>query len=527
MNPAAAKARAVARAPGAVLQRKCACGSSAGHESECEVCKKKALQRRAIGAGSGIAPPIVHDVLRSPGQALDEQTRSFFEPRFGHDFSKVRIYADSRAHQSARAVNALAYTVGRQIVFDADQYRPNSPDGRKLLGHELAHVLQQENGTTPRSPILVADSRDRSEAEADVMEESVMRGRREKNTAVTTPRLMRRLRADRPTDRVPPAGGQGTGQTKAEIVQQYLRTLAQGSDATVDPATGEVSLATAYCPGFLGGLVEGARFGYHIGESVGGHVPLLAPVLGIVGGVIGGLVGGIAGLFGSSRPSAAASSSTPTGSTCLCDMANARNMWTIEINDSDHPRTMSEPDPGDPTHMRFLPGGRVRVPSPNAPTTWGAATMTGQLQDMPPWLILGHELCGHAWEEEMHRDESHGAGAVAVRDPQTGQRSVSNAQLLSGNTIAPHGDESEIQRENLLRQEHGMALRGFRVRDPYCGESFSRTSPQGTPQFTEGEDPQFTFMQQCEFLRSQLPENQGGRYRIDEQIPEPTGGGSH
>jgi len=63
--------------------------------------------------------------------------------RFGHDFSKVRVHIDAQAAESATAVNARAYTVGRDMVFSAGQYAPNTSAGRKLLAHELAHVVQQ------------------------------------------------------------------------------------------------------------------------------------------------------------------------------------------------------------------------------------------------------------------------------------------------------------------------------------------------------------------------------------------------
>jgi Domain of unknown function (DUF4157) len=93
----------------------------------------------------GEAPPIVHDVLRSPGQPLDAATRAFMEPRFGHDFSGVRVHTDARAAESAQAVNALAYTVGQNIVFDTGLYSPNSYAGRNLVVHELAHAIQQSH----------------------------------------------------------------------------------------------------------------------------------------------------------------------------------------------------------------------------------------------------------------------------------------------------------------------------------------------------------------------------------------------
>jgi hypothetical protein len=82
-------------------------------------------------------------VLRSSGQPLDPATRAFMEPRFGHDFSAVRVHTDARAAESARAVNALAYTVGRDVTFGPGQYAPATSAGRRLIAHELAHVVQQ------------------------------------------------------------------------------------------------------------------------------------------------------------------------------------------------------------------------------------------------------------------------------------------------------------------------------------------------------------------------------------------------
>jgi hypothetical protein len=92
--------------------------------------------------GQTVVPPIVHEVLRSPGQPLDPTTRAFMEPRFGHDFSQVRVHTDGRAAESARAVNALAYTAGRAVVFATGRYAPFTARGQSLLTHELAHVVQ-------------------------------------------------------------------------------------------------------------------------------------------------------------------------------------------------------------------------------------------------------------------------------------------------------------------------------------------------------------------------------------------------
>jgi hypothetical protein len=121
------------------ISRKCAA---------CEEEDKQKLQMKpasAPGLQTGEAPPIVHEVLRSPGQPLDASSRAFFEPRFGRDFSDVRVHIDAKAAESAREVNALAYTVGRDIVLGLGQYSPGTTVGRRLLAHEMAHVRQQHD----------------------------------------------------------------------------------------------------------------------------------------------------------------------------------------------------------------------------------------------------------------------------------------------------------------------------------------------------------------------------------------------
>ncbi|WP_197674911.1 DUF4157 domain-containing protein [Terriglobus roseus] len=98
------------------------------------------------------APPIVHEVLRSPGHPLDRKTRSFMEERFASDFSDVRVHVDSQAAQSAAAVRARAYTVGNNVVFGAGNFAPASHEGKRLIAHELTHVLQQGATVLRRDP---------------------------------------------------------------------------------------------------------------------------------------------------------------------------------------------------------------------------------------------------------------------------------------------------------------------------------------------------------------------------------------
>lgn len=102
-----------------------------------------ALSRMASSSTAGDAPPIVHEVLTESGQSLDGAARGFFESRFGHNLDSVRVHTDGRAAESARAIDALAYTAGNDVVFDRGRYAPGTVRGRSLLAHELAHVVQQ------------------------------------------------------------------------------------------------------------------------------------------------------------------------------------------------------------------------------------------------------------------------------------------------------------------------------------------------------------------------------------------------
>jgi hypothetical protein len=103
---------------------------------------QRALGNQAVGRMFQPAS----DRAAGPGQPLDPATRSFFEPRFAQNFGHVRVHTDARSAQSAKALSALAYTRGSNIVFGAGQYSPASPAGQRLLAHELTHVVQQGEG---------------------------------------------------------------------------------------------------------------------------------------------------------------------------------------------------------------------------------------------------------------------------------------------------------------------------------------------------------------------------------------------
>ncbi len=122
--------------------------------------------------------PVLDVVSSGGGSPLDAETRADMEARLGHDFSGVRVHTDGRADESARSVNAQAYTVGSDIVFQRDRYDPSSDAGRHVLAHELTHVMQQRSGpvdgTDAGGGVRVSDPSDRFEREAASTADRVM-----------------------------------------------------------------------------------------------------------------------------------------------------------------------------------------------------------------------------------------------------------------------------------------------------------------------------------------------------------------
>ncbi len=117
--------------------------------SDDEELQQKRLQREAdasSSAGGPVGPDLANRIgaLRGgAGQALPESERSFFEPRFNQDFSNIRIHTGAEAASVARDINARAFTIGRDVVFGAGEYRPGTDEGRRLMAHELTHTVQQ------------------------------------------------------------------------------------------------------------------------------------------------------------------------------------------------------------------------------------------------------------------------------------------------------------------------------------------------------------------------------------------------
>jgi hypothetical protein len=143
----------------AILQPKCACGGT------CSACRDH--EETDIKT-------MLHK--KTPGKALEPTVRADMEERFGEDFRGVRIHSDAQARDTARQLGADAYTVSKDIFFDAGKYDPTSYQGRRLLAHELTHTVQQTRGfRRSRAAIAVGQVGDRYEREADRLADRVAR----------------------------------------------------------------------------------------------------------------------------------------------------------------------------------------------------------------------------------------------------------------------------------------------------------------------------------------------------------------
>jgi peptidoglycan/xylan/chitin deacetylase (PgdA/CDA1 family) len=167
----------------------------------------------------GEIPPEADSALRTPGRPLDPATRALMERRFGRSFGWVRVHTGADAAASARAVDAHAYAVGHDIVFDTGRYAPGSPRGRGLLAHELAHVAQQEHatGTDPAR-------RDAAETQADSMARAAAQGRPVPAPSPAARQVMRATRTFSLTfDDGPHSAPLGGGQNRTENVLDTLK----------------------------------------------------------------------------------------------------------------------------------------------------------------------------------------------------------------------------------------------------------------------------------------------------------------
>ncbi|MDE2154830.1 MAG: DUF4157 domain-containing protein [Xanthomonadaceae bacterium] len=388
-----------------LLRRKCGCGRST-HGAPCSQCTKQQslLQRRTGDAvDGGYAPTSVQAQLGRAGQPLDTATRAFMEPRFGFDFSAVRVHDTAPAAASAGDVGAAAYTVGRNIVFGAGRYAPSTHAGKEILAHELTHVIQQGGaapmlqrrghtdatdagnaigsvtGSFATGGVRVGAANDPQEAEADAIAADVMRRPNAQHAQVdawsqrlrvgTTPVLRRRLVVN-PGDSVPmPPGVAGPPTPLTIAVQGLMNDTCPDGQFTVNPATGA---ATAGAAGFC--------------NTPPPRAPAKSP----------------------------GNSSTPTGCACLCDVINNSQTTTIAFG-TGGPGTSRQTDA---QGREMGEGGRRMSPTVSIdPRFHGQYRINGNWVDIPFYLIFAHEVCGHALPKMQGTHAAHAPGPAGGTPP--------------------------------------------------------------------------------------------------------------
>lgn len=235
------------------LQRKCACGAHATGGGECASCKRQRMQRKAAGNRSIDAiPASVQQVLQSAGKPLESRTRAVMEAGFGREFSQVRVHADGAAAESAHAVNALAYTVGRNVVFARGQYAPGTATGRRLIAHELAHTVQQQHLSDV--PVGISEPGSALERQADNAADRVVSGR----SANTLPHAQAPLLAREIDTRDMPASDGGIDHVSRDVTPGKCALAPETSTDT----SGDITASTAFlqldlCHGSTAGQVRG------------------------------------------------------------------------------------------------------------------------------------------------------------------------------------------------------------------------------------------------------------------------------
>ncbi len=266
-------------AAGRVLQRKCACGRNAGPSGECAECRRKRLQRKgaetSTGANAvlGVSPAVQH-VLQAPGRPLDRAVRGEMERSFRHDFSRVRVHTGSEASASARAVNALAYTVGEHIVIADGHTAAGTRAGRRLLAHELAHVVQQHDARISSDELTLAG--DRYEREADAAAQAVVDGGQATIRQRSPQTMIARFVESRTTTE---ADG-STVEVERVLTPGRCRLVPETRTSTSGDITGQQAfLEVNACRGRVGGGVRGEiNYGDAINDAAAAAARLLTNI---------------------------------------------------------------------------------------------------------------------------------------------------------------------------------------------------------------------------------------------------------
>jgi hypothetical protein len=252
--------------------------------------------------------------------------------------------------------------------------------------------------------------------------------------------LQRSLSVRDPAQKIPNPGGTGVDATNAATIEGYLQNLCSVGAVAVDGTSGLVSMKKGFCD-----------------------------------------------KKDAASPSAAESSATPTGCGCLCDMTLSANDWSIVVDDAEWPHTKFANHKK--SEKKGGTGGKVTAPSPNSDKLWGAATVSGAALDFAPWLVLGHELCGHGWlgDRGLHAPDVHKKRGEG-------------------------GHQATVDRENLIRDEHKIERRGG-FKDPFCGESYFRLKADPTDEHWSES------LKVCKKWREKYNKKHKTKYKIEDRIP--------
>jgi peptidoglycan/xylan/chitin deacetylase (PgdA/CDA1 family) len=183
-----------------------------------------AVLRKSLSAPVGRFTSSVRRALQTPGQPLAAETRALLEPRFAHDFSRVRVHTSPEAAACADRLGAQAYTVGKAIVFATGRYAPDTPQGLGLLAHELVHTVQQGNAES-LDPVPLAPEGGHAESNANALFRAAARREPLPPAAVLAPAVMRATRTFALTfDDGPHSAPLGTGINRTEKVLDTLKS---------------------------------------------------------------------------------------------------------------------------------------------------------------------------------------------------------------------------------------------------------------------------------------------------------------
>lgn len=389
-----------------LLQRRCA---RADHRCEDESNRKQNLSREGVlrrsdvpGTRSSTVPAVVGNVLAQYGQALAPDTRAFFEARFGQDFSRLRVHTGDQAAESAAAVGALAYTVGNNLVFARGQYSPSTESGRALLAHELTHTLQQRGGV--HTKLALGPAEDRFEQEADRVAAGIL--------GMASP------------DGVPASVLREASPSVGAAPKSIQRRLVVESPNKRLPGTPPRTVR----------------------EDIRDYIRRLSASFDV----------DVAGNVAPTNAAHCTSTSRYTDR-CLCDLHRSTNPdpWKIRIDDVGWPHTEA------PSRRVFVHSSRSVVEF----GAWGGGPQAGRRIPLSNPRALGHELCGHAWLNELR-----------IHPPLL--RVWRGGRLMG----RPSHDVSVTIENRVARDMLGPAAeqRGT-FSDPHHGESFARITVSGFP----------------------------------------------